>query len=290
MPLCRNQKRAIPWLIFVTLIICVLLCTPRVTPVHSISSFYLPILMYHQLSENPVQWNSYVLSPTVFEDDIHTLIQNGYTPVSTQQIKSYVTKQQAPPKKPVLITFDDGDSSFYHLAWPIIKKLDLPVLLSPVASWVEQSSQDKSNHQHMTFEQIQEMVNTGLVEVGNHTYNLHKESSPRKGVLRHPGESMAQYRQQVIADIDKAQALWTQHLGQSPDVFTYPYGFCNDFSETVIQEMGFAFSITCHERINVVSNAQSLYALGRFNRPSGINSLTVVNKIDHLVENAWKTK
>ena len=49
------------------------------------------------------------------------LRDNGYTPVSWQQIKDARAGKAKLPNKPVLLTFDDGYLSFYTTAYPILK-------------------------------------------------------------------------------------------------------------------------------------------------------------------------
>lgn len=53
------------------------------------------------------------------------LKSNGYTPVSWQQILDARAGKAALPEKPVLLTFDDGYTSFYTQIYPLLKAYDL---------------------------------------------------------------------------------------------------------------------------------------------------------------------
>lgn len=281
----RKRKRAAQVMLLSTCIICMLLAGARVAPASGTREAYLPILMYHQLSEKPSRWNTYVLPPDAFEQDILLLRRRGYTPVAACQILRFVQGTGTLPDKPVLITFDDGDSSFYRLAWPIIQRLELPVLLSPVGKWAE-AAQQGQNAQYMTLQQIGEVAASGLVEIGNHTYNMHRDGPNRKGVLRKTGESMAQYRNALMHDVGKAQALWADVLPEPPAVFTYPFGFLNDSSEAVLKEMGFQMTLSCYETVSRISDGQSLRRLGRFNRAGDLVSEAIVSKLDRCLDSA----
>ncbi len=274
------------------LINAVFICMVLIQPEETVSvagkpeGVALPVIMYHQLSGNYKNWNDYVISPEKFEADIELLNSMGYTPVSAQQLIAYTGGRGTLPQKPLLITFDDGDENFYKLAWPIIKKHSIPVVLSPVAEWVEEASTEgeKASKPYITFEQAQEMEESGLVEIENHTYNLHSYNRSRKGVLNNHGEPLQQYRKAIMNDLEKAQSLWRMYLGQSPVVFTYPYGFFNDQSELVIRALGFKITLTCNEKVNRVSEPESLYLLGRYNRSNSLSSEGFIGKINKLVE------
>lgn len=243
----------------------------------------LPVIMYHQLSEDYRSWNGYVLDPQKFRADLRNLAGLGYTPVSVKELTDYAGGGEL-PEKPVLLTFDDGDESFYTIVYPIIQEFDVPVLLSPVGEWVEQASEkDADQNGYVTFGQVREMLESGLVEIGNHTYALHN-SRTRRGVEKRYGESSWEYREALVSDIVKAQRLWQVNLGLDPTAFTYPFGFYSGESEEVIRPLGFAVTLTCREKVNRISGPESLYLLGRYNRPNGISSADFLAEIDRLVK------
>ena len=65
------------------------------------------------------------------------LRDNGYTPVSWQQIKDARAGKAKLPDKPVLLTFDDGYLSFYTTAYPILKAFNYPAVYALITSWLE---------------------------------------------------------------------------------------------------------------------------------------------------------
>ena len=76
----------------------------------------VPILMYHHLAEDVT--NDEMVSPEQFEAQIRALSEAGYTGVSFDELQAYVLRGEPLPKKPVVITFDDGYLSNYTLAYP----------------------------------------------------------------------------------------------------------------------------------------------------------------------------
>ena len=117
------------------------------------------------------------------------------------------------------------------------------------------------------------MYESGLVEIGNHTYNLHSQTSGRMGVARLEGESDEVYGNRISNDIIKMQELLLEKTGIETNIFTYPYGIMSAYSKNVIKDLGFLCTFSCEEKKSLISrDPDSLLNLGRYLRPSGISS------------------
>ncbi len=89
----------------------------------------LRILTYHRVadpSKNSVL-NPRIISatPAIFAEQMKYLAQS-YNVVSMEQVLAATLSQEQLPDRAVLITFDDGYFDFIEIAWPILKKLNLP--------------------------------------------------------------------------------------------------------------------------------------------------------------------
>src|SRR3989304_4091224 len=82
----------------------------------------VPILIYHQVGSYPGRYN---VPRQVFEAQMAYLAQNGYTSVSIDQIAAALRGQSGLPPCPVAITFDDGYTSVYSNALPILQQYGL---------------------------------------------------------------------------------------------------------------------------------------------------------------------
>jgi len=83
------------------------------------------------------------------------------------QLIDHQNKHSALPENALLITFDDGYSNNYHLAYPILKELDLPFVIFPVASFIgETVIYDNKYQTFLNVAQLNEM--NGLAEYGFH--------------------------------------------------------------------------------------------------------------------------
>lgn len=231
----------------------------------------LPILMYHSLLKDPAMENSYVISPRLFEKDLKYLKEHGYTSILMSDLIAYVEKGTPLPEKPVLITFDDGYYNNYLYAFPLLKKYQMKAVISIIGKETDKDTRNGGGHAYyssLTWEQVQEMTASGLVEIQNHSYSCHKSAGGRTGVKRKSGESAREYSAFLKKDLSKLQRKIEDATGAAPSTFTYPFGAVSKSSLKTIKELGFKASLGCEEGINTITKGDPdcLYFLKRFLR------------------------
>lgn len=94
----------------------------------------LPIIMYHNISPNAGRQGKYTVSVKEFEGDLKYIKERGFTPILTQQLIDYAKQGKSLPKKPLMITFDDGFESFYAYAFPLLQKYDMCAVMAVVGN------------------------------------------------------------------------------------------------------------------------------------------------------------
>lgn len=80
---------------------------------------YIPILLYHGLSDHPRSSNLWVQR---FDQQLKVLDDQGYRTLTVAELGDMRTKKLPFPEKPILITFDDARRDAFQLADPILKK------------------------------------------------------------------------------------------------------------------------------------------------------------------------
>lgn len=277
------HRRFLPLAIFLYCLLCLTRCAPFIPAASKESSVQLPVIMYHSVLKDPQRHGKYVISPDLLESDLLWLQEHGYTTVSTEEVIRFAKYGTPLPKKPVLLTFDDGFYNNYTYVYPLIRRYRCKILIAPILSLTERDStigEKNPNYSYLTWDVLQEMKRSGLVEYGCHTYALHDAHRP--GVLRLPGEDLEDYKALLRKDIEKTQALYVRHLGTAPVVMVYPYGAFSAESESFLRELGFVASFTCSETINRIQGEESLFSLGRFLRPAGESSEAYFSRIFSL--------
>lgn len=281
-----NKKIALTFTIIVTAAIIFYSVASFATTIKDKQSIKLPIIMYHSVLKERKYQGRYVISPSDFENDVLYLKKNGYTTIVMDDLIKYVNKKGTLPEKPVMLTFDDGYYNNYLYIYPIAKKYNIKIVISPIGFYSDQFSQNgkEANHavySYCTWEQINEMINSGLVEFQNHTYNLHHcGKGKRLGAGRMYNENSEKYKIMLFEDLFKMQHKMKENTGYIPTTFVYPYGKVSKDSFPVIKKIGFKGSMICESRMNYITkDPECLFGLCRFIRPNNISSTAYFSKI-----------
>lgn len=169
-------------------------------------SIDLPIVMYHGISESASGESKYFISKDRFESDLKWYRDSGYTTILPSQLYAYVSGEAILPSKPILLTFDDGYCNNYTYAFPLLQKYNMKAVISLIGSDSEIASDDiyrVPSSCNLSWGEVALMAKSGLVEFGNHTYDLHRIADGRKGANQKPGESVEAYHEMLSADLTK---------------------------------------------------------------------------------------
>lgn len=206
----------------------------------------LAVLMYHGVHSDPEKAGAYVITPQALEQDLLFLQGQGCHTVTMREVIAYVREGAPLPEKPVMLTFDDGYYNNYLNAYPLLQKYGMKAVLSIIVGETDKYSsldENKESYSHVTWDMVNEMRESGLVEIQNHTYNLHKTGAPRRGAAQRRDETTEQYFAAVGADLQKAQDRIEEMTGCRPDTFTYPFGSYSRHSQQLLEQLGFAASL-----------------------------------------------
>lgn len=235
----------------------------------------IPVVMYHAVLKDRSRHGKYVISPEELENDLVYLEKHGYTTVLVSDLIAYTNGGKL-PEKPILLTFDDGYYNNYLYAFEIAKRHSAKFVISPIGYWADQyteTGEQNAYYTHATWDQLREMAGSGLVEVQNHSYNLHKSSGGQVGVKKLSGESGERYERRLTEDLLRAQDAIEEGVGVRPTTMVYPFGAVSRATPDIVKKLGFSATLTCEEKVSSVTrDPESLYDLGRYLRVSGISS------------------
>lgn len=234
----------------------------------------VPILMYHEVK--PYKTGKDVITPYEIESDLNYLKSNGYTTITMTDLIDSADGKVKLPENPVILTFDDGYLNNYHYVFPLLKEYNMKIVLSIIGKNTDDFSLRPDNnldYSHATWDQIKEMVQTGLVEVQNHSYDMHKITCKRYGCQKTITESLEEYETVLTQDIMKMQEETTVKTGNTPNTFTYPYGQVSRESKDILKKLGFKASLTCRYGVNIITgDPDTLYGLRRICRSHGVSA------------------
>ncbi|MCR4862864.1 MAG: polysaccharide deacetylase family protein [Ruminococcus sp.] len=234
---------------------------------------FLPVIMYHSVFDTAPR--EYTVTPEQLESDLKWLRDSGYTSVTAQQLINYTLGKDGLPERPVLITFDDGYYNNLSEALPLLEKYDMHAIVSVVGRYTDSLAPADPHvpaYSYLTWDDIKQLIASGRVEIGSHTYDMHSISGQRRGCAKLPGESDEEYADTLSADIGLLRTEMHSNTGYVPLVFAYPFGSISRESVPVLRDSGILLTLTCYERPNLITRDPGcLFGLFRYNR-SGLYS------------------
>jgi peptidoglycan/xylan/chitin deacetylase (PgdA/CDA1 family) len=182
----------------------------------------VPILCYHQIRDwkptDSKMSKDYIMPPADLKAELKMLADSGYHTILPDQLYAYLTKGEALPTKPIMLTFDDTDEDQYTVAWPEMKKYGFKGVF-----FVMTVSLNRLPH-YMTKEQVKELFDAGNV-IGSHTWDHHN-------VRKYQGNDWA-------IQIDKPTKQLEAITGKPIRYFAYPFGLWNREALPELRKRGF---------------------------------------------------
>lgn len=169
----------------------------------------------------------------------------------------------------VTIAFDDGRSSQYQYAYPLMKQRGITGTFYIVSNLVKDIS---GNYKFMSFSEIFDLQNSGN-EIGSHSHNHPSFTSLTEEKIRY--------------ECSESRNVLEAH-GLTVENFAYPYGSTNDFVDSIVSEY-YHSARTVYTSPYVMSLPTSQFRLTAFAGETGdSNALPrLKNEVDLLTANQW---
>lgn len=234
----------------------------------------IPVLMYHFFSNYENRKGQYTIYSKDLRKDLEYIKNKGYTTITIKDLINHIENNKGLPKNPIILTVDDSSKSFYSIMFPMLKEYNMRAILSVIGIYSEPES---NNGFHMSWEQLKEVEASGLVELQNHSYNLHDYGKGKYGIKQYSYETQNQYKDRLTKDFQLNNEKLKSLNGITPLAFTYPLGYSNDLAKQLIKELGFKASFSCAEKRLVLET--NLYDIPRFNRDGRFTTIEMFNNI-----------
>jgi peptidoglycan/xylan/chitin deacetylase (PgdA/CDA1 family) len=191
------------------------------------------VLMYHRVVPVPkkgqeLKWQ---VTQSQFRKHLIMLDKLGYTFINFRDYSLFLDGNLTLPRKPIILTFDDGYEEVYNYALPVMKELGVRATVFVLGDrsimkneWDEKSS--CGSLPLMTDQMILELHKLGF-EIGSHT-------------MSHPDLTKLTLDQAWTEISESKSAL--ENLIQAPVIsFSYPFGACNSEIENLVKLAGYNY-------------------------------------------------
>ena len=126
----------------------------------NIEDYGIISLMYHRFEEN--KYPSTNIKIEDFKSQIDLVKSSGIKFISHKEFEEFVNVNNSDKK--ILLTIDDGFSSFYNKAWPILKKEKIPFIIFINTETIGANG-------YMNWDEIKEISHFDFVHIGNHSHS-----------------------------------------------------------------------------------------------------------------------
>lgn len=181
----------------------------------------IPVLMYHSVLYE--KGNDVRVAPEKFEEQMKFLKDNGYNTLSLEEFYDFQNSGADVPKKPIVLTFDDGYVDNYITVLPILKKYGFKATVFMITSTVD------TDKNFLTSSQLKEMDANGF-RVESHTVN-HEKLATISFTER-------------LATLKNSKAFLEKLLNREVKFLAYPFGNYDDSTIKSTKEAGYTLAIT----------------------------------------------
>ena len=250
----------------------------------------VPVLMWHNLAEESS--GDMTISVDTFRAQIEALHEAGFRTVSLQQLYDYVHFGTELPEKPIVLTFDDGYFSNYEYAFPILQEYDMQATIFAIGVSAGKDTYKDTDHAmtpHFGADEAREMVDSGLISVQSHTFDMHQwppfedgNAQVRETLLPFDGEADADYEAAVEADFAESRELLESITGQPVNALAFPEGAYVTLTQDALRSAGAELTFTTVRAVNTVVKGlpQSLCAMPRFGMTESTDMTVLVAELE----------
>ena len=195
----------------------------------------IKILMYHRIVEDRFLSNNcrYCLHVNEFCRQLEILIQLGYTPVTFHDFHLFRIGELQLPKKPVIITFDDGYLDTYILACPMLVEFGMRAVVFVMGDRSLKTNQWDKYRKDIPVASLMEDHHVQKLHARGFEIGAHALSHAN---LSHLPEEDAYY------EIKTSKLILESLIGVSVQSFAYPLGSVNASIKKMIAKIGYQFA------------------------------------------------
>ena len=200
---------------------------PEPAPAHSEPAGRpIPILMYHAVEAPPAgtAFPELWVPAESFAAEMQALHRDGYHAITMAAATDYWRGRRRVPRKPIVLTFDDGFRSQVEEAMPVLKRLGWPGVL-----YLEVASLHTPGSGGISDAGVRELLRAGW-ELGSHT-------------MTHP-DLPTIGAEQLHEEVADSRQLLRRRFHVPVDAFCYPAGKYDDAVVAAVERAGYRTATT----------------------------------------------
>jgi poly-beta-1,6-N-acetyl-D-glucosamine N-deacetylase len=206
----------------------------------------VPVIMYHDiLPEKKVFFD---VTTVELEQHFELIKKSGATPISLDLLSIHLRTGIPLPKKPVILSFDDGYGGHYQYVYPLLKKYNYPAVFAIYIKGVG----NNVGRTHVSWKDLSEMVTNPLVTIASHS-------------VTHPNDLRILPDDKLQMEILESKRVLESYLHVPINYFIYPVGKFDKRVAAVVQAGGYQLGLTMRDsNEKFAGESENLFAVERF--------------------------
>ena len=208
--------------------------------------------LHHADGDEDLAQAEYQMPMEEFEWQMQYLKDNGFHPISQEQLMGYWFEGKPLPLKPVLITFDDGFRTIYRDAFPVMKTMKYPSILFLYTAFIRNRElADKHREEEgskagkkaekkveaLEDSDILEMQKSEMVVESHTTHHLNLGKENEKKDPDEGGKLLTDELTEPLTFIET-------RFKRKPQWLAYPYGVYDPSVLKAVQDAGYQLAFT----------------------------------------------
>ena len=232
---------------------------PPDTPVYPAPRTPVPILMYHVIGDVPADARlpALYVSPDRFAIQVRALQRAGYHGVTLQQVHNAWRRAGKLPRRPVVVSFDDGSEGQVRHALPLLREVGWPGVLNLTWRFLPDIGGESA---------VRRLVRAGW-EIDSHSLN-HPDLTQL---------SAAELRRELKLSRTRIKRAFG---ARAANFFAYPSGRYDARVKRAVRAAGYLAATTVEARF--VKPTADPYALGRIQVDGGMSATALLRRLRDL--------
>lgn len=220
----------------------------------------VPVLMYHGFADDP-QKDVWTVSIDEFDRHMRDLKASGRKAVLPNQLALAAKGLYLLPRKPVVITMDDGFQDNVTLAEPIMRKYGMKGICYLIMSHIEDSEDSRSQYRdrnNLVWPEVRKALEGGALVFGSHSIS-HTPNAKRQAL-----------------EVAPSHGIFKEKTGRRINAYCYPNGGAPDLLwEAVKKDHLFTTAMVCDDKVFAFSRKADLFRIPRVSVYGGNHAFAV---------------
>lgn len=210
----------------------------------------VPILMYHEITAQPMLPGYLSVRPEDFAMQVGYLTSGGFASLRSADLARLRQTGGTLPARPVVLTFDDGFADVHERALPLLASHGVTGTVFVTTGWIADASSPraagpawfgKPGSGMLSWSQIEEIAAAGI-EIGAHTLTHPPLDRLGPAALRR--------------ELQDSKHLLEDRLGMAVTGMSYPFGYSSGRVQAAAASAGYSYACAVANRLSSESDDQ----------------------------------